>query len=589
MIWGKMNRNILQLFEGTSARNPNGTCFLHVRGRKWERMSWGDVRGTVERLSSALAAMGVKKGGRIGIYSSTRLEWTLADLAILACGAVTVPIYHTVPEERVEHIIKDSGIDLVIVENAKLKTALDRISARTSKKLNAVVIDSGGTNSFWTLAEGTANTEDLAQLIGDIGPGDIASIIYTSGTTGVPKGVVLTHGNILAEVEATSGLFKFRQNETGFMCLPLSHVLGRLMEFHHLALGYQLAFLESVEKFADNCREVSPDFIVGVPRMLEKMHERLMKGVEGASKFKKRMFDRAMKIGREAGQLEQKHKPVPVLLRLKRSLADMFVFRTVRRKLGGRLRLFISGGAPLAGELARFFQAIGLLVMEGYGLTETVAAATVNRLDDYHFGTVGKPVPGVEITLAADGEVLVRGPTVFREYLNMPEETRAAKTPDGWFRTGDIGALSRDGFLRITDRKKDIIVTAGGENVAPQMIEMMLMESPFINYCMVYGDRKKYLVALVTLNPEAVSEYARKNGINQDLLSVSQHPRVRELISSIIEEKNLRLAKHETIKRFAILKHDLSMDEGELTPTLKIRRRFTSEKYKDIIESLYRE
>jgi len=576
-----MRENIVQVFFETAKRQGDRCCYQYKKDGRWQALTWNEAASLVCKIAAGLESKGVKSGDKVAIFSSTRLEWSIADMAIMACGAITVPIYPTLPKERIEHILKDAGIRLIFLESGKLQNTIETIAAHISHPIEIIQIDS----PLMDNADPSHIKKRAASIKGD----DIASIIYTSGTTGVPKGAVLTHGNMMAEADGASRIFKFRPDEVGFMCLPLAHVLGRLMQFHHLTGGYQVAFMESVEKFAENCRDVRPHFIVGVPRMIEKMHERLVRHVEGASKARRRIFDWAIKIGKEAGGLRQKHRRLPLILRLKHFIASILVFRKINRQLGGRLRLFISGGAPLGGDYAKFFQTIGLLVLEGYGLTETFAAATVNRPDDYHFGTVGKPLPGVEIKLAPDGEVLLRGPTVFREYLNMPDETRAAKTADGWFRTGDIGELSRDGFLRITDRKKDIIVTAGGENVAPQMIESLLMESRFINYCMVYGDKKKYLTALITLDPESIREFASKTGINSDFKSLAYHPQIKDLIASVIKEKNLKLARHETIKKFAILDHDFSVEAGELTPTMKVRRKFTAQKYKEILESLYRD
>ncbi len=578
-----MDTNILHAFAQSAAKLGDATCYRYKRGARWEKLTWREADSLVSGLALQLERKGVKRGNRVAIFSPTRIEWSIADLAIIAAGAVTVPIYPTLPRDRVEHILKDADIHAVFVGNDGLNESIAKIAADIGRNLEIMALEGliGGGN-----VEHSTSIKERAALIA---PDDVATIIYTSGTTGVPKGVVLTHRNLMAEVNATSRIISFSKDEIGLMCLPLAHVLGRLMQFHHLKQGYQVAFIESFDKFAQNCVDVRPHFIVGVPRIIEKMHERLTRHFEGASLLVKKFSGWGIEVGKRVGLLHQKHRPVPFLLKVKYFLASKLIYKKIAGRLGGRLKIFISGGAPLLADYAKFFQALGLLVLEGYGLTETFAAATVNRPDDYHFGTVGKPVPGVDVKLAPDGEVLVKGPTVFREYLNMPDETRAAKTPDGWFKTGDIGEISRDGFLRITDRKKDIIVTSGGENVAPQLIESLLTENRFINYCMVYGDRKKYLVALITLDPEAIREYAAKTGINSDFASIANHPKVRELVTSIVKEKNAVLARHETIKKFAILGHDFSVETGELTPTLKVRRRFTAEKYKDILEGLYRE
>jgi long-chain acyl-CoA synthetase len=587
-----MVANIVSQFLETVSRNGGSPCFHFVREGRWQRLSWKELAAIVFRLSEFLKSAGIKKGECAGIMSQSRWEWTAADLAIQSCHAITVPIYPTWPGSRIEHIISETSIRHIFVENGALTEKLSNAGLRQEIKIIEFSQDgtSPGAVSFQKIVSSVGQQPaESFKLRGEFKEDDTATIIYTSGTTGRPKGVVLTHGNIMAEVAATREIFHFEKNEIGLLCLPLSHVLGRLMQYHQLADGYQLAFLESYEKFADNCREIKPHLIVGVPRMIEKIYERLSGMLEECPKWKRRIFDWAVKTGRERAALVQKHRPIPGYLHFKYRIAKFLVFNRLLNRLGGRIKVFISGGAALSKELGKFFHALGLLILEGYGLTETFAAATVNRPDDYHFGTVGKAIPGMKIKLAPDGEILLKGPTVFREYLKQPEESARAKTADGWFCTGDIGELSRDGFLRITDRKKDLIVTSQGQNVSPQMVETLLMESRFINHCMVYGDGKKYITALITLNPDTVGEYAKKAGITGSLAEISSHRAIFELIDSIVREKNSQLARHETIKKFAILGHDFSQETGELTPTLKVRRRFTAEKYKDILESLYKE
>ena len=588
-----MSNNIVTAFFEQAKRGGETCCFHHNQHGTWRELLWSETADLVLRLASAIRSIGVKPGDRVGILSKTRMEWTLADLAIMSCGAVTVPIYPTLPASRMEYILKDSGIGFVFVENTSLRGTLEKISSHTERPLKIIqMADDIGMPADLFMAKALVhkpgiNFAPIKEQIKNIKDEDIATIIYTSGTTGKPKGVVLTHKNIISEVNAARKIFHFTPNKIGLLCLPLSHVLGRLMQYHQLADGYQLAFLEAYDKFADNCMAVHPHLIVGVPRMVEKIYERLHTIVEKGPVWKKNMFDWAVKVGQKRGGLIQKHKNLPASLSLKYGLAQKLVFQKLLNRLGGRIEMFICGGAPLAKELAIFFHSLGFLILEGYGLTETFAAATVNRPDDFKFGTVGKPIPGIQLKLASDGEILLKGPTVFEAYLNQPEELAKVKMDGGWFATGDIGEISRDGFLMVTDRKKDIIITAGGQNVAPQMIESFLMESRFINHCMVYGDKKKYLSALITLNIETVSEYARKKGFDVSIADLPSNPKIHELIDSVIKEKNSQLARHETIKKFAILDHDFSESTGELTPTMKVRRKFTSEKYRDILESLY--
>lgn len=575
----KMN-NILSRFLNSVREGGDNCCFLSKNG-DWKKYSWEDVGQKVGSLAGGLLFLGVKEGSRVAILSQTRMEWTIIDLAVLACRAVTVPIYPTYPPERIRFILKDADVSLVFVEDAK---GLEKLSEAVLGLPNPPVII-GIENEV----KGTPlSLADLNSKADEIRDDDVATIIYTSGTTGDPKGVVLTHGNIAAEVEATSQIFRFKKDDIGLLCLPLSHVLGRLMQFHHLAGGYRLAFLEEYQKFADNCCEIKPHFVVGVPRMVEKMHEKMSSILACEPAWKRSLFSWAVGVGRTRSRCIENKTKISAILSLKYTLAALLVFRQLMAKLGGRLNLFICGGAPLADGLGEFFNAIGFLILEGYGLTETFAAATVNHLNDFRFGTVGKAVPGVELKIADDGEILIKGKTVFREYLNLPQETKCVKTEGGWFRTGDIGRISKDGFLQITDRKKEIIVSAGGHNIAPQVIENLLMEDPHIDTCMVYGDRKKYLTALITLNQEKIKSYAKKIGILGPHDKLVTHPKIKEYIASLIEEKNKRLARHETIKKFTILPVDFSEAGGELTPTLKLKRKFIAEKYKDLLEAMYR-
>lgn len=588
-----MATNIVSQFLESAAQNGDGCCFHFSQQGTWQKFTWNEVAGKVFRLSEFLKSTGVKKGDCVGIMSQSRWEWITADLAIQSCRAITVPIYPTWPESRIEHIMREAAISTVFVENGALREKLEKGALQKNIKIIQFSQDNL-TSSVIPLdriinSKEACSKENFDLNLKEIKEEDVATVIYTSGTTGQPKGVVLTHGNIMGVVTASREIFHFEKNEIGLLCLPLSHVLGRLMQYHQLADGYQLAFLESYDRFADNCIEIKPHLIVGVPRMIEKIYERLSVMLEDSPKWKKRLFDWAVKTGKERGALVQKHRPIPGFLGFRYRIAKTLVLDGLLERLGGNIKIFISGGAALSRDLGKFFHSLGLLILEGYGLTETFAAATVNRPDDYHFGTVGKPIPGLKIKLTSDGEVLLKGPTVFREYLKQPEESASVKTADGWFRTGDVGELSRDGFLRITDRKKDIIVTSAGQNVAPQMIESLVMESPYINHCMVYGDGKKYITALITLNPDPVIEYAKKAGIAGSMAEISSNRIIFDLVDSILQEKNRQLARHETIKKFVILGHDFSQETGELTPTLKVRRKFTSEKYKDVLESLYRE
>jgi long-chain acyl-CoA synthetase len=442
------------------------------------------------------------------------------------------------------------------------------------------------------LAEGTCPGErrDILRFTRGLSRDDVASFVYTSGTTGELKAVVVTHGMILGEIEAAEAAFGLTPDDVALVCLPLAHVLGRLSQLYPLIHGTQSAYAESFDKLAANYMEVRPHYVCGVPRMLEKIHERVGAYLRNASPRTRRLANWALGVGQERSHLIQKKRPLPLDLKVKFAIADMLVFRKLRARLGGRLKMFVCGGARLPEEVTRFFHSVGIMVLEGYGLTETFAAVTVNRFDDYHFGTVGKPLPGVSVKIASDGELLIKGPNVFAEYLNRPEETAQAFDVEGWFKSGDLGEYSRDGFLRITGRKKEIIVTAGGKNIAPQRIETIMSDSPFISHFMVHGDGRKFLTALVTLNESEAREHLRSCGAEVgDGESLATNPAIRGLIEAHVREGNEKLSKFETIKRFAILEGDFTVAGGELTPTLKVRRDFTGRKYREALDALYRD
>lgn len=587
-------QNIISIFFETAQKRKEKTCAITKRSGQWVEKSWSDVAKSVLEKASCLAKLGICKGDRVAILANTSLEWTIADCAILATGGITVPIYCSLPPERIAYILKDSLPKLAIVENKKIAELFSE--AANLAGLSSITIicieEAAGLNSFSEIGK-DASQSDIAQIkkgIKQISPEDPATYVYTSGTTGELKGVVITHGMITAEIRACQKVFGFEPDEVGLACLPLAHVLGRMMQFYQLAQGTIIAYAESIEKLAENYMEARPHYACVVPRMLEKIHERAEEVLRRSSFLSQKIAKMAIAVGREHSSYLQKHRKVPLPLAMKYWLAEILVFRRLRARLGGRIHSFICGGARLAMETIRFLHAAGIIVQEGYGLTETFAAVTVNRRDDYHFGTVGKPLPGVSIKLAADGEVLIKGPIVFREYLNKPDETKAAFDEEGWFRSGDLGEYSRDGFLRITGRKKDMIVTAGGKNIAPQMIEEIMCSSPFISNFMVYGDGRRFLIAIVTLNYKEVLQYLKSNGHDVDeTTKLSANPVVKKLIQAHIDGHNQKLARYETIKKFAILENDFSIAAGELTSTMKMRREFISEKYRDVFESLYRE
>ncbi len=572
-------------FLKTAARLRGRTCALVKRGGRYRGVRWEEVAGRVLALAAGLAKRGLARGDRVAIMVTTRLEWTIADLAIMAAGGISVPVYCALTTDRIAHILADAGPKMAIVEDERVANLFEeaRRLGGIEWQLLLVGIEEGAEPlSIHDIEAGAtpSEIEEARRRAAEIGPCDVATYVYTSGTTGALKGVVITHGMILSEIESAGRAFRFKPNQVGLLALPLAHVLGRMIQFYHMIHGPVLAYAESLDKLAENYLEVRPHFVCGVPRMLEKIYEKVWEHVGSSGRRSRRMAHWALRVGRDHGQLMQQSKPIPLKLAVDNFVADLMVFRKLRARLGGRLRTFICGGSRLSEDVTRFFFAAGMKVLEGYGLTETFAAVTVNRSDEYRFGTVGKLVDGVSLKLAPDREILIKGPMVFAEYLNLPKETAAAFDGEGWFRSGDLGEYSRDGFLRITGRKKEMIVTSGGKNIAPQMIEGVILRSSLITSAMVYGDGRKYLTALIVVDRAEVARRLGRDG--------ADGAEVRRLVEKHIASCNGMLASYETIKRFAIVDADFSVAGGELTPTMKVRRQFTAEKYSELLEELYR-
>jgi len=590
-------KNLAEMFwDRVNTSKGNVGHLIKIEG-KWRERKWQEIGEITRNISKGLLALGIKRGDKVCIMSQTRAEWVYSDFGILSIGAVSVPIYPSNTPEQAMYIINDSEAKVVIVEDLIQLEKMKKIRKDIPKVKKIIVIE-----GFKGEDEFVMSLEDLLALgkkyddkgyiertIKDIKPEEIATIVYTSGTTGPPKGVVQTHKNHLAMAEGIVSLAIIgKEKELDLTFLPLSHSFGRGGEFTEIYLGNVVAFAESIQKLPENLVEVRPTVIYSVPRIYEKVYAAILSKAK-ESPLKEKMFNWALKVGRERSQCIQKKKPVPLTLRFKFAIAKRLVFNKVMERLGGRLKYAISGGAPLAKEIAEFFHSCGLLILEGYGLTETCPALTINRPDNFKFGSVGLPIPGCQIKIAEDGEILGKGDNVaYLGYFKKPEQTKEVFTEDGWFKTGDIGYIDEDGFLFITDRKKDLIVTAGGKNVAPQNIENMVKADPFISQIVVLGDRKPYLVALITVNKEEAEKLAREKGIAyssyEELVS---HREIYQRVKKWIEEVNSKLASFETIKKFAILPQDFTIESGELTPTLKVKRKVVYQKYADIIEKLY--
>jgi long-chain acyl-CoA synthetase len=566
----------------------------------WTPTTWQEAYDGLRSITLGLLSCGVRKGDRVGIVSRTRSEWSDADLAVLCSGGITVGIYPTASAAEMEHILGHSGCRLLFVENDELLDKMVEIRRKIGLPERMVLFETAR-DSFpagaITLPELKLLGRELDlrepglfdEIWRSVAPDDLATIAYTSGTTGLPKGAMITHANLYHTAIHAVTTQNLDRDDFGIGYLPLTHMLQRLTVYAVFHAEIRGVYAESIEKLIDNFRELKPTIQVGVPRIFEKIHARILQRVAAASPLRQRIFAWAMQVGRRGSRYRKEKKPMPFALAVRHALADRLVFRTIRDVFGGRVKHIVCGGAPMPLELLEFFYAAGLLILEGYGLTETVAPVSVNRPDDFKFGTVGRLIDGIEAKLGEDNELLLRGQGLFRGYYRDPEATAAAIDADGWFHSGDIAEIDSEGFIRITDRKKDIIVTAGGKNIAPQNIENLVKALPIISQVLVHGDGRSYLTALITLDAAEVGDLAAREGIAvASPEALASHPAIRRLVEEQVSTVNAHLAPYETIRRFAILPVDFTESAGELTPTLKIRRREITRKYSDLLDSLYR-
>ncbi|MCB9593570.1 MAG: long-chain fatty acid--CoA ligase [Sandaracinaceae bacterium] len=602
---------LLTLFARQVAVGARRTALRYRSGGIWRGRSWNDWRSRSRRVAAWLCEHGVGVGDRVAILAETSIEWVEIDLGVLCAGAVSVPIYPTLLPDTIGEILRDSGAKVLVASDpvplgklfdprtgplpdlervvsiAKV-SRLDRPDAagRLDVALADVVQDGLPAHTYEDVLLAHPRDEELEERHAAVGPDSLAAIHYTSGTDGLPKGVMLTHDNFVYETERVARDIEVGPRDEQLLFLPLAHIVAKLTVMLQLRVGFVTSFAK-LDQAAEDCAEVRPTFIVGVPRVYEKIQEAIQRRPQERGDVEQRVFEWALGVGREVSALQQAGREPGRVLEVQRRAADRMVFSRVHERLGGRLRFMLSGAAPLARETAELFHALGLLVLEGYGLTESTGASTLNLPDAYRFGTVGRPVSGVEVTLAEDGEILLRGRSITPGYWNDPEATALAFTEDGRFRTGDVGELDADGYLRITDRKKDLIITAGGKNIAPQRVELRLCQSPLIERAVVLGDRRKFPVALLVVNARQIEATAKQHALRGDLTALLRHPKIGALLASEVERVNEGLASFERVKRFELVQGDLSVAEGTLTPTGKIKRDAVARRYADLVDTLY--
>jgi long-chain acyl-CoA synthetase len=595
-----MTRGTLtQLFFGAVERHGGRPAAFRSKTQgRWAPITHRAAQERVERISLGLRELGVNPGDRVAILSENRPEWAFADYACLCARAADVPIYTTLPARQTEYILRDAGAVAAFVSNEAQVAKIMEIRAGLPALRHVIVFDAAaqrdGTITLADLeAKGRTQAARSAAWRAEaltVKPDDLATIIYTSGTTGDPKGVMLCHDNIYSNVVAALQVMPIAVGDEALSMLPLSHIFERMVAYTLFHAGVVINYAESIEALRDNLLEVQPTIMLSVPRVYEKVYARVLENALSGSGVKRRIFFWAKGVGDEWATHTLAGLPIPTALGLKHRVADRFVFAKVRARTGQRIKFFVSGGAPLSAEIAKFFFSAGLPIAEGYGLTETSPVLTLNPLERIKLGTVGKPIPGVQITIAPDGEILAKGPGIMKGYFNKPDATREAIDADGWFHTGDIGEIDQDGYLRITDRKKDLIVTAGGKNIAPQPIENMVKQNKFVANAVMLGDRRKFPIMLVVPSFDTLEAWARERNLtwrtHRDLLDVAD---VRAKMEREVMGMLRDLAKYEMPKRVVLLDTDFTIENGQLTPTLKVKRRAVEKAYKELIDKTYNE
>ncbi|MGN6557318.1 MAG: AMP-dependent synthetase/ligase [Solirubrobacterales bacterium] len=588
---GTNSKTIADLLPRAAAMYGSAAAVKYKEGDQWIDRTFDQVREIVRPLAFGLVTLGIEKGDRVSILGNTRPEWTYFDFAALSIGAVVVPIYQTNSPEECRYVLENSDSKVVIVEDAEQLEKVRQVRDQLPQ-LEHVVLMTGSAEDAISMedlaAKGAGGSDETWKALYEaVTPEDICTFIYTSGTTGPPKGCIISHGNYRAMLDMVNEVSVIEDEDLTYLYLPLAHSFALLIQLGSFDLGTTIAYWERDPlKILPNLAEVKPTYFPSVPRIFEKIYTAATSGMEKEGGLKKAIFDWSIKVGAKMREAEHEGRKPGFLLQRQYAFADKQVLSKIRNLFGGRVRLAVSGAAPINPEILRFFDAAGVLVLEGWGMTETSTAATISTPEDFKVGTIGKPFPGCQVRIADDGEILVKGPNVFQGYHKNPEAT-AETIVDGWLHTGDLGEIESDGFIKITGRKKDIIITAGGKNITPANLEAEIKQQPLVSQCVVVGDRRPYLVALVTLDPEEAVKYAQEHNLPEDPAALAENPDVKAAIEAHVEKINQNFARVEQVKKIAILPHDLSQESGELTPTLKVKRAIVAQKHENAIEQLY--
>jgi long-chain acyl-CoA synthetase len=592
-------KSVVEMFHHRIRSTPDTEAIHFRKDGVWTVINWKEVGTRARHMACGLRSLGIGAEQRVAILSGTRMEWILADMGILCAGGATTTIYPSNTAEECAYILEDSGSRFAFVENQKQADKLSSVRASLPELQRVFIVEGKESADGWILPiaaleklgrEWDAKNPGQYDAVADaVGKDHLATLIYTSGTTGKPKGVMLTHDNWVYEGEAIDNLGIITPADKQFLFLPLAHSFAKVLEIAFIRIGVPTAVDGDIDSLVDNLGVVKPTFMGAVPRIFEKVYNKVLSGARESGGVKLKIFTWAMGVGKEVSALRQKKQEPSGLLSLKLSLADKLVFSKLKARFGGRIRFFISGGAPLSREIGEFFHAADLLVLEGYGLTESSAGTFMNRLDDYKFGTVGPAVPHTQVKFADDGEILLKGRGVMRGYYNLPADTAEALDADGWLHTGDIGELRDGTFLAITDRKKDLIKTSGGKYVAPQSIENKLKaRSPLVSQVLVHGDNRNFCTVLIAVAEDTTKSWLAQQGITVgSYAELTTHPKVIEEIDRVVKELNRDLASYESLKKFALLPKDLSLEDGDLTPKMSVKRKVVEKKYRDLLDRFY--